>query len=352
MKRTAISLALIAGLSACGGGNSNSDSDGTTNPVTTDPSASDETNTNNDSQQTDFPVKQVVISVNNPDNSSLTLEFNRRGKLISAIDAGGRDSGKDVYSYDAQNRIQTITEDYGNNGSNDSQTSFRYNDNSQLTSREVDNAIDGGIDSVLRYSYNAQGQQTGIRLDSGGDQVDDNIETLTYTASGKISTRTVDTNGDGDINRSYTYNYNADDLLDRKVRAGVNDIFTFTYNDQNQLTSESIDFNGNTTIDRQYNYQYDDNGRVVRKEEVEAGVQDRTEVFGYDQYNNITSLQVIRPNMENLDVAYTYTATDFENNPAELTISIADHLKDEIFIDTPVYDGFFHYRSRMTAFGK
>ena len=187
------------------------------------------------------------------DGTANTYTYDTRSNLLTAT----APSGTNVYTYDAANRLTSLTDGAGRI------EGYSYNGKGQLASR---NLPDG---SVSRYSYNSAGQLA--QLQDGAGHA---LATYTYDAAGQLTGRLT---GNG---ASTTYRYDA---------AG--------------RETEILNRNADGTVASQYDYTYNANSRVVR-----TATTDGTWTYGYDAAGQLTAgtFASTDPGIASQALSYTY----------------------------------------------
>ena len=193
-----------------------------------------------------------------------TSTYDSRNRL-TAIDWS--DSTPDVtMTYDAVGRLLTL-----NNGV--SALSYAYNNANQLTS-ETQNIAGAAGPAVVGYSYNPDGSRASMTYPDG------HVVTYAYTSRNELSTISVD--GAAPL---VTYGYDADGKPASKTLENGTST-TYLYDDAGRMSE--VKHARDATVIAQFDYVLDSVGNRTQKD-VDGAVPNRTENYGYDPVDQLTS---------------------------------------------------------------
>lgn len=193
-----------------------------------------------------------------------TSTYDNRNRLTS-IDWS--DSTPDVtMTYDVLGRLLTM-----NNGV--SALSYTYNDANQLTS-ETQNITGGSGPAVVGYSYNADGTRASLAYPDG------HVISYGYTPRNQLSTISVD--GGAPL---VTYDYDADGKPAGKTLENGTTT-TYMYDDAGRMTE--VKHSRDASVIAKFDYLLDSVGNRTQKD-VNGAMPNRTENYGYDQIDQVTS---------------------------------------------------------------
>jgi RHS repeat-associated protein len=270
------------------------------------------------------------LSAANATVNLLTYSYDPKGNLLSAADYHGTVS----YGYDALDRVQTYSNVFGQ------VLTYSYDAADRLTQRA--DSLGGVLTSVYDNANRLTSRQLGgsgqtqARVDLGytnrnelstitrfSDVAGTTVVGTTAYSYDDSSRVTAITNKNGS-NATLSYYNNSYDSADRITAetwnsGGTSGTHTYTYDSINQLTNDgaraySYDANGNRTMagyqtgtanrltnDGTYTYTYDGEGNLTGKSK--SG---ETWTFGYDNLNQLVTLQEVTSTGTQLQVTYTY----------------------------------------------
>ena len=195
-----------------------------------------------------------LIEQNNPDGTYVKYAYDSNNNVISVTDA----SGSIDMTYDSANRLTEISYPNGQ------LLKYTYNAGGQLTQMvdqtgfaenyayntlgQLVNVTDAGGNLIVRYSYDLAGQLVGEVRGNG------TYTTYAYDADGNVLTL-VNFAPNASVNSSFTYTYNALDLVTSMTTAGGTT--AYGYDADGQLTSVRLPSGELIT------YEYDPTGNRV-----------------------------------------------------------------------------------------
>src|SRR5258708_20879163 len=214
--------------------------------------------------------------------------------LASAYDALGRKTSLSAtvagtadflnnYSYDALNRVTTVTQaqQTGGNSVAAKRVNFAYNTDGQYTSisRYAD-TTGTNLVATSTYGYNRVGSITSLSYDKGGTNF------ASYTWSYDNDQRlTSDSLPDG--TDSFTYDA-ASQITAATHSYQTNESYSYDSNGNRTNTGYSTGTNNQLSSDGTYNYTYDNSGNLTRKTAISGGAYT---TYTWDYHNRLTDVQ-------------------------------------------------------------
>ena len=185
---------------------------------------------------------------------TLSYSFDSKGRLymFSNQSASEYSSGGDYdiyYTYDKNDNIKTGKTRAGVT------TEYNYNDANMLTS--LVNKKDSTTYSTYSYNYNLDGN-INRKVESG------KATDYVYDGTGRLSNEKI-TNGSAVTNMTYAYD-NAGNRSSLTVTGTENYVTTYSYDKNNRLLKDSKKNNGASYADVTL-YSYDNNGNQIRKDQ-------------------------------------------------------------------------------------
>ena len=185
---------------------------------------------------------------------TLSYSFDSKGRLymFSNQSASEYSSGGDYdiyYTYDKNDNIKTGKTRAGVT------TEYNYNDANMLTS--LVNKKDSTTYSTYSYNYNLDGN-INRKVESG------KATDYVYDGTGRLSNEKI-TNGSAVTNMTYAYD-NAGNRSSLTVTGTENYVTTYSYDKNNRLLKDSKRNNGASYADVTL-YSYDNNGNQIRKDQ-------------------------------------------------------------------------------------
>lgn len=184
----------------------------------------------------------------------------------------GTTDRRDVRSY-VDRRLVRLRRDDNVDGTDDYVQTRTYDGLERLQFLDEDNPpADGVIDLRRIYNYRADDQVDRIDFDTGNDDTIDRIQTYTYDGSNRLVLIEDDLQNDGAPDRRFQRKYNNLDQLTRIERddAPFDGILVTredrTYDSNGRLSAQLFDDNGDGTIDRRFDYVRDGIGNVIQVE--------------------------------------------------------------------------------------
>ena len=185
---------------------------------------------------------------------TLSYSFDSKGRLymFSNQSASEYSTGGDYdiyYTYDKNDNIKTGKTRAGVT------TEYNYNDANMLTS--LVNKKDSTTYSTYSYNYNLDGN-INRKVESG------KATDYVYDGTGRLSNEKI-TNGSAVTNMAYAYD-NAGNRSSLTVTGTENYVTTYSYDKNNRLLKDSKKNNGASYADVAL-YSYDNNGNQIRKDQ-------------------------------------------------------------------------------------